>query len=175
MGWLVSLCDGRVLFGAPPRERDEVEFLREEEGVTHYVNMQKDEPFTIKAQSEDEECLRVSHLEVPSDLAARSEAKQIDWFLAAAEEMKHLASADSKCVLYLANTTGRNEEATVAFLTWALLDRATCPRNLGQWLTEHDHALVLDSEDARRMTQFAMDRVLCTNGSTIKSFFKKSK
>lgn len=171
MGWLVSLYGDRLLFGAPPRDAEDMEFLGEEgKKVTHYVVMRPETPYYIE-QSD----VPVTGLVVPSDLSSRSEAKQIEWYMSTAEKVALLLKEDPDETLYVCNVTGHDEEATVAFLAWALVDPAHCPRNLGEWLAAADHSLVLDNEDSRRMTQGAVDRILNTNGRTIKSYFKKTK
>lgn len=169
-GWAVSLYGGRLLFGPPPREDEDMEYLGEEQqGVTLFVLMQERVPFVLD---------NVDHVAfelVPEDLNCRSEAKQIEWYTGAAERVAELLKEAPERVIYLCNVTGMNEEATVAFLAWALLDPAHCPRDLTQWLTDEHRIMVLDNEDARRLTQGTMARLLNTNGRTITSYFKKAK
>lgn len=166
MGWLVKLTE-KLFFGAPPKDKDDVEILFEETGVTQVLNLGDYVTWALKKKSD------IISFPVPADLNACNEKKQIEWYKSAAQ--RAIQMLENGANVYIYHRTGHGAEATVAFLAWALLDHANCTRSLNYWLEENHHALVLDNEDARRMTQRAMDQILSTNGRNLKSFFKKNK
>lgn len=167
MGWLVKLTE-KLFFGASPNDKNDVEILFEETGVTQVLDLGEYATWALKRST-----ISVLSFPVPSDLNACNEKKQIEWYKSAAE--RAIQMLEDGAIVYIYHRTGHGAEATVAFLAWALLDRANCTRSLNTWLEENHHALVLDNEDARRMTQRAMDQILSTNGRNLKSFLKKNK
>lgn len=196
MDWVSELIPGRLLVGPFPKSAFDLAYLAKKRGVRHIVSLKEhSEAKTPKGYNKWDwySCFLGSKLferesekpallwePLPAGFSKLNQAQQITQYIAMATKIvESIGEQQQQGAIYIHYNTGFEEEAFVAFLVWAKLEKATLPQNVGAWLVEKNYdQLLQDKEESRKMIQKAisqMTSVQRTIGSMFEAQTKKQK
>lgn len=175
MGWMMRLHEGNIWVGPNPSQRDESVLVVETLEIRNMVCLCSDPKKDLfymehwkKHVKDVSKHPAVHRKPLPADLETWNESKQMKWYITTAREVAKLQGP-----IYIHNASGRDEEAIVGFIVWAIQNPNTCPINLNTWLNDHHHILAIDNEDKRRMTQACIKEAKKRQNPGLTKFFKK--
>jgi len=190
MPWLVTMVPNRFYAGPFLRDQTDARYIVERLPVTHVINMCPVSKETYKdgsskatwyakhwnarndvADEKAEErraALKPVMVREPipdpnssaDALSSQNETRQLTFFKGVAERTHAILAADPKACVYIHHESGRGYEALVGFITWGMLNRETCPRDVNAWCVANDHRLILDTEELRTMATKGIAQVV---------------
>lgn len=187
MAWLCIMIPDRLAVGPSLEGKLDAMYMHRVQKVTHIVNMK---PLTDKTTSSgkanianwfecyfhDQEDERGDEIDPPTflrfpvpdpkgegSLATMNQKNQIKFFIEMAKRVAKVLQDDPKAYVYIHNSSGCDEEAFVAFLTWLMVDKASFPPNVVAWMKQHYHERLLDSEEERATLAAAIQEVKSEN------------
>jgi hypothetical protein len=190
MDWVSELIPGRLLVGPFPKSAFDLAYLAQKQGVRYIVSLKEHSDVKtpkgfnkwnwyecflssrlFKRESEKPELLSEP---LPAGFSKLNQANQIAHYAAIATKISE-AVAGRPGAIYIHYNTGFEEEAFVAFLVWAKIEKATLPKNIGDWLVAKNYdQLLQDKEESRKMIQTALEQ-LTSAPRTIASMFESMK
>ncbi len=190
VAWVCALIPGRLLVGPFPKSEFDLVHLGKTHCVRYLVSIKEDDA-NDKDKVDWYRCFHNSsffdnehqkptyvHEPLPHGFSKLNQAQQIKHYLAMADRLVIATNSGDGCI-YIHNETGFEEEAFLAFVLWAKLDKATLPKNVGEWLVAHNFdQLLQEKEESRKMIQVALKEataVTRTIGSMFEAMTKKQK
>jgi len=159
MSWCSELVPGRIVVGPFVMTQLDALYLTDKMRVTHVVNMMpRTDDVTQNGHNKAtwNECLfpeesRITFLRepVPLDLATMNDAHKQRFYLSAAQRVAGHMKENPRGVYYFHKSSGFDEEAFLALVTWATLMPSQC--NIGvagvsKWLFDNSYERLLDDE-----------------------------
>lgn len=199
-GLVISCAPTPLLFGPPPKTRDELKWLIQEKRVTLILNTcpalnQRTRTGVDKAEfymeflkprekEEEEDELFVNMKRVPFNLFefetkgrtkdAQEESLARFYVSHARLLLKEIQKEQKAHTVYVHNQSGIMEEAYLTLALWRLLASKDVPHDLLQWIKEHDYEWLFDDDnDKKHMLELIMQEV--EHGEKKLNFFKKIK
>lgn len=189
---LVGEPKNALLFGPPPKTKDDMKYLIEVRGVSCIVNLcpftnERTKNGTEKAERYMEYCkvdeehpertLNVGFVRQCLDVASfeptgrNKDLKKESWGQFYANHAKMVDKIEGN--IYIHCTTGADEEAYIAFAVWRLRN-PSAKMDFLAWIREKDYEWVFnDDVDKKELLSFVLSQVQKEHRKT--SFFKKAK
>ena len=170
MEWLVRATP-TLLFGPPPKQRDDALYLTLCCGVTDILNLCPESDKYARAYERHYEDLddarpAFRYDPLPAD---KSEKTLLD----TVKRLANLLTAEKGRVWYVHATTGFDEEAYVALLAWLKSDPKTFPPDISVWLEENRYRRVLHQQEQRDLLNSMIEKVRSTQNALMSSWVIK--
>jgi hypothetical protein len=95
--------------------------------------------------------MSLQRVPLPAEFSKMNQKEQIKAYGAMAARISTAMSNNPGQAFYIHNETSFHEEAFLAFIVWATIDRKTVPKNVGTWLVANKYEQLVDDEDQRKV------------------------
>jgi hypothetical protein len=177
MPWVSELIPERLLVGPFPCSKEDIGYLGDTLHVSFVVNIREVTNETTRTGlnkaswytcffGKTKNPISDTRVPLPANVPKMNQKEQIKMYTGMASRISTLMNEHPGQAFYIHNQTGFDEEAFLAFMVWAMLDKKTVPKDLGGWLVENKYEQLVQDEHQRNALTAQIKVMVETNAIT---------